>query len=1158
MRLNPRFNIAAVCFVLPAVACPAAEQGYCSQPALHDTRIVFVCEGDLWHTTIPAADSAAAGTANVAYRLTTSEGEESRPAISPDGKWLAFSGQYDGNVDVFVMPIDGGAPARLTFHPDPDTVLGWTPDGRSVLFRSTAMNPLGRPELYRVSTHTAGGAPSGGGMPIRYDFGECSLASLSSTGQRIAFNRWSNEHWTWKRYRGGTAPEIWVGDFGTNSFTQLTSDAANDLFPMWVLGRVFFISDRTGTANLFSDQPEGGDLKQHTQFASVAGNPTAIDGYDIRWPSADANRHGSKIIFTQGAQLALFDAVDGSVRRLDVQLASDRPAARQRFADPMETATEYELSPDGKTLLVGSRGEILSVPLEPGQAPLQLSRSSDAREWGASYLDDDTIVLISDAGNEQQIATVPADGSAPAGLTTEDREAWLFPPQASPDGQWIAFADKTQRLHIMNMQTLQRRQIDQSEAWEIRDYRFSPDSKWLAYVKPMPNAFGTIMLYAVETGRTFQVSSSLTNDSEPRWDPAGKYLYFLSQRHLDPMMGDLDFEHIYLSTTRIYALPLSAATPPPNLAIAKSVGFDLEEWGEDKSPKDEKDKDKKGDDDKDDAKKDDDGEEKDEKPPGAPEPMIVDTEGMMDRHYALPIEAGEYRGLEALWGSICYLEQPRRGLLYDDFGKSGIGEGQATLHRYDLTKETKPKGKGKDEEEDGPDKTLAEDISGYTINAHHNVIAYPKEDGFNIIKPGENGGGEKPRHIDVSDIQLRINAPAEWKQIFNEAWRLQRDFYWAPNYQGVDWPAMKVKYEALLPRIGTRAELNDLIGQMIGELGTSHTYIWGGQPFRQPKAVSVGMLGADIEFDGRAFRIKRIIPGQSWDEKLISPLSEPYLKVKENSVLLAINGIALTPQMNVYDLLQDQADKEVRLAIADDEAGANKRTIQVKTLKSEKDLRYFAWVEANRKYVEEKSEGKLGYLHIPDMGGDGLVAFSRLFYPQFTKQGLVVDIRDNGGGFVSQMIIERLNRKVWAFMQPRHGIAERYPVKALYGYMAVLIDQHAGSDGDIFPASFRLNDMGPLIGTRTWGGVVGIRADKPFVDFGLSTQPEFAFWSPKDGWSIENRGVPPDIEVVITPNDRIAGRDPQLERGIEWLLEKLKNEPKPLPTMPPWPTSNVR
>ena len=1121
--------ILAALSAFAALASPAgaAEIGYYSQPALHGDRIVFVSEGDLWTATIPQADS---GQPIIAYRLTASDGSESHPRISPDGRWIAFAGQYDGNTDVYLMPSDGGEPRRLTFHGGEDIPLEWMPDGRSVLFRSGRVHPFGRPELWRISVL--------GGMPQRYAFGECSMISLSAAGRRFAFTRWSNEHWTWKRYRGGTAPEIWVGDFAADSFAPLTDEKASDLFPMWLLGRVFFLSDRTNTFNIFSDEPEGGDLKQHTFFASDPADPTAIEGYDIRWPGGEAGLRGGRIIFCQGGALALFDARDDTVRRLDVRLASDRIAARQRFAELGETLSEIALAPDGKTVLIGTRGELLAVDVK-SEVPRQLTRTSGAREWGATWLDEDRIALITDAGGEQQIAIMPADGSEMPSLVTDDREAWLFPPVTSPDGKHIAFADKTMRLHVLDLQTLQHRQVDQAEAGEITDYRFSPDSRWLAYARPMPNGLASISLYSLRAQTTFAVSDGMYLDREPRWDPAGKYLYFLSERQFNPILGRFDLDHVYVNSTQIYALPLTADTPPPLLEAARAVDFDLEAWakpagGEDKSP---------------DADEEQEAEEAiaaGDEPPAEedqpareqePAPLRIDTDGLAERHYLLPIEPGNYSDLEALRGSITYLATPAEGMLNESWPDGAMGPGKGAIHQYNFVQEE--------------DKVLAERIKTYALSRDRSTIAYPAKGGV-TVKPIAPPGEEKT--IGFDNIQVRVDARGEWEQMFQEAWRLQRDFYWAPNMVGLDWPAMREKYAALLPRLGTRGELNDLIGQLIGELGTSHTYVWGGQQHEHEEGepVSVGMLGADITFDG-AFRISRILPAGSWSKSLASPLADAFRSVKEGSVLLAVNGQPLTPGMNVYELLQDQAGKTITLTVADDVAGANRRTIEIEARRREGDLRYLAWVEANRRYVEEVSGGVIGYIHIPDMGGRGLSMFSRQFFPQYNKRALVIDVRYNGGGFVSQMIIERLARKVVAFQEPRHGVTERYPYRAPHAHQAALINQFAGSDGDIFPAVFRVAGLGPLIGTRTWGGVIGIRADKPFKDMGITSQPEFAWWWWGPGWTIENEGVTPDIEVDITPADRAAARDPQLDRAVDYLLNKLKEDPRELPKAPPYP-----
>jgi tricorn protease len=1095
----------AIPVVLATRSVFGSEKGYYLQPAIHDDQVVFVSEGDLWSANLanPREDGSI-----VAWRLTSSDGFESHPHISPDGTSIAFSAEYDGNVDVYVMPIDGGVPQRLTYHPAPDTCLAWMPDGSEILFRSSRKEPNERDELWRV--------PARGGMPDPFAFGECSMISVTPTGGRFAFTPWSNEDWDWKGYRGGTAPDIWLGDFNSGHFSQLTDDSANDMFPMWVRGRVYFLSDRAGAPNIFSMAASGDDLQQHTFFAPDPENPTTVEGYDLRWPSADTQRRGDHIVFSQGGDLALLDVEKNEVRRLDLRTASDRVAVRQRFADVEDAVTEFELSPDGSLLLVGARGELISVPIEGG-TPKQLTRTSFAREWGGAFLDDEYVVLISDAAGEQQLAVGPIDGSEPPSLITEDRQAWLFPPVASPDGEHLAFADKTMRLHLIEMRTLVQRQIDQSQGTEITDYRFSPDGQWLAYTKPLPNKLGAIYLYSVRTGRTFPVSDGMHDDSEPRWDPAGEYLYFLSKRHLDAQMGDLDFEHVYLDTTRVYAVPLAHDMPPPLTQLALAADFDLEDWAEPFYD----------DDDYDDYDDDEEDDQDDE-----PEMMRVDTEGLAKRHYVLPIPPGNYSDLEAVPGALFYLAHPNAGLLDDDFGEAGPSESESQLRRYLFLDEQV--------------EVVAEHVHEYRVNLDCTVAAVAHEDGLAVF----DLESDESFDLDLEELQLPVDVRAEWGHILQEAWRLQRDFYWSPDMGGVDWPAMLVKYEALLPRVGTRQELNDLIGEMIGELGTSHTYVWGGDAHDQAETVDVGMLGADVRFDGRGFVIRRILPGRPWDEELHSPLGAPHLDVKEGNYILAVNDIPLTPGSNLYAMLQDQAYKTVKLTVADDAFGANRRDVKIVTVPSEWALYYDAWIENNRRHVDEVSEGALGYLHIPDMDGEGLAAFSRGFYPQAEKQGLIIDVRNNDGGFVSQMVIDRLAQRPWAYDQPRHGSPERYPYRSPLGHMAVLIDQHAGSDGDIFPSSFRTLGLGPLIGTRTWGGVIGIRADKPFVDLGFSTQPEYAWWD-DSGWSLENEGVEPDIEVQITPQDRASGLDPQLAKAIEVLMEQIAAEPPAAPAPPP-------
>jgi tricorn protease len=1100
MRTVTRTVFAGCALLCLVRASGGAVEGYISQPALYGDRVVFASENDLWTATLPA-DPAQPITA---WRLTSSDGTEGWPVISPDGQTVAFAAEYDGNVDVYTMPIDGGPPTRLTFHPAEDTPLAWRPDGRTVLFASDRHDALGRSELFAVATS--------GGMPTRYAFGPCEQLAMSSTGSRFVFVRRNNARWVWRGYRGGTAPEIWQGDLNTGQFMRMTDHPANDLYPMWLQGRIFFLSDRDGDFNIHSMAPDGSDAQQHTTFAPDSNSPTAIEGYRVRWPSADAQRRGDRIVFCQGGQLALLDISSNTVMRPTVRLASDRVASRTRMEDPTATAVEYALLPDGDTLLVGSRGEVFAIDVKTGRAR-QLTRSSNAREHGVSPLNNEQIVMITDASGQEQIAAMPIDGSNQPGLLTEDRDVWLFRPVAAPGGQWVAFGDATQRLHLMNMQTLAVQPIARAEGGEIIDYRFSPDGHWLAYVMMGANDYAQIHLYSVRTDRSFAIDEGMYSNFEPRWDPSGRYLYFLSNRTFDPMQGTFDLEHIYLDTTGVYALVLDNDTPPPLKDLAEAAAFDLQAWAQGRGGDDAADADENAD----------------------ASQMALDTEDLAQRIYQLPIEPGNYQHLEAVRGGVIFLQRPNRGMLDDPWGEFGPHDGMNVLWHHDLV--------------EGAARTLAEGVDDYTINAGKRIVVYPTSEGIRKLALDEPGG--EPQPIDVTEVPMRVGVADEWLQIFDEAWRMQRDFYWDPNMTGVDWPAMRAKYRALVPLAGTRGELNDIIHDMIEELGNSHAYVWGGDTFDEAAGVSVGLLGADIAFDGQSFVFQRIIAGQSWNAASRSPLAASYLDIHDGDRLLSIDAQPLGPRDNVYNLLQGRAGDKVTLTVADADGG-NRREVTIATMPGEQALRYQDWVEANRRFVAEKTDGRVGYIHIPDMGGEGLSMFSRMFYPQMRKRALIVDVRNNGGGFVSQMILRRLAATPLTYDQPRYGSTDTYPQRAVRGHMAVLIDQDAGSDGDIFPDGFRRLGLGPLIGMRTWGGVVGIRGDKPMADFGLSTQPEFAMWD-ETGWPIEGVGVEPDIEVDITPGDVMAGVDPQLEKAIEYLLRQLEEDPREMPEPPPYP-----
>lgn len=1087
--------------------------------------------GDLWSAQVPQGDSD--GTLQ-AWRLTSGAGSERWPIISPDGALVAFVAEYDGNPEVYVMPVTGGAPRRLTFHPGRDIPLGWTPDGREVLFRSQREHPLGRWELFRV--------PVDGGAAVREPLGECSLASIDPATGRIAFTRWSNEGWNWRGYRGGTAPDIWIAAPDRRSFTRLTTTESNELFPVWSNGRVAFLSDEQGQATIVSDRPEGGDRRVLLP----------VDGadFDVRRLSADAEPGSSRLIFARGCRVGVLETATGAVRTFDLALMGDRLDERLRLVDPMAALTAISLAPDGSLAALESRGEILLVPTgdpKPGevQRVRQIPVRSDTRDSGVAWVKTDGVLFVSDRDGVPRLVlrTWKADGPDQERVISTGLTEWIFPPRVTADASRAAYGDKSLRLHLVDLASGADRVVATAESGEITDYRFSPDGRLLAWVEPHRTGYSRIRILSIDSGDIATIGDGMTMDLEPRWDPAGKYLYFLSRRHIDPLLDAFEFNFVNLNPVVVCALPLDSKTPPPLRAVAAAAGFDLEAWAS--ADSDDEDGGEPSDDGKQGAKASGPAPASSSKSaPGANrtiEPIVLDPVDMARRVVILDIEPGELDGLEAIPGGMLYLRRAPPTLNAEIWPPPPLGVPGATLHRVTLI--------------DGKDEPLVEaEVSAYAVSADGSTAI--AAEGSKLLlgrlnePPSEPGKEFVP--LDLHGARLAIDVRAEWAQIFDDAWRLQRDFFWRDDFGGVDWQAVRARYAALVPRIGSRTELNELIGQMMGELGTSHLYIGGGDDFEKAKPVSVGMLGIDVERRGDSLVITRVLPDFSAAGGEASPLAAPHLGVKAGMVLQAINGRALDPARDPREQLVGLGGQKVLVTIAAEESSSAPRSFEITTIEDEQPLRYRDWVESNRRSVSERSGGRLGYLHLPDMDADGLTAFVRQFYPQLDRAGLVIDVRDNGGGFVSQMVIERLARRIYAWTLPRHGTPETYPQRVMDGPMAVIIDQNAGSDGDIFPESFRLRSLGPLVGTRTWGGVIGIRQDKPFVDGGSSSQPEYAWWEPLRGFSLENTGVSPDVVVEITPEDRQAGRDPQLDRTVDLLLEALRDRPAtPRPPRPP-------
>ncbi len=1080
-----------------AVAAPAqAKPGYLRYPDICGDRIVFTAEGDLWTATLGGRD---------VRRLTSHPGEELHARFSPDGRWIAFAGDYDGNRDLFVMPAEGGEPRRLTWHPAPDDPLGWTPDGEQIIFRSTRVNPHGIWEIFTIN--------AAGGDPQQLPIGRAvSLAIDAQTGQ-WAFNR-TEGGGTWKRYRGGTAADIWVGSPERADFRKVTEFPGADVYPMWFKGRIYFLSDQGGTMNIWSMLPDGSDRLRHT----------ALGPWDAGSPSIDSS---GRIVFTLAGDIHLFDPANGSERAIVIDLPSERTLTRTRYPDPARYITSYALAPQGDRLAVVARGEIFSVPVDEG-ITLPITRGSGSREDRVAFdPKGKRVVYVTDASGEEAIVTADAWGRGETRtVTPSDEGGWHFPPAFSSDGKWIAYGDQTHTLYVISADGGQPRRVDHSDQAEIREYAWSPDGRWLAYVKRNSIDFGSVFIYDTQEGSLHQVSGWTTDDRTPAWDPEGRFLYFLSDRTMNPMLDVVDFETIVIEPTRLYLLLLRPDVENPFLAREgappKAGEEDQEAAGDD---------DKQGDADK-----------KDKSESAAPKPVEIAFEGLADRIVELPVEAGRYYGLAATKGKLFYLSWPAEGLAPGWDPGDDEPQPKGTLMAFDLKdKEAKPFLKG---------------VSGFDLALDGEKIAVMKGPGeLYVLDAGSAPGDDlSDAQVALDNLVIELDPREEWRQIFFEGWRNMRDFYWDPGMGGIDWVAIRDQYATLLPRLATRGDLVDLMAETIGELSTSHTYVWGGDRGVSVPRRATGLLGARLVREGTAFRVAEIYHGDPAD-RVRSPLQEPGVDIKPDDYILAVNHTPLAANEPFEASLENLADKEVLLTVNRSLALDGAREVVVTPMGADEEsrLRYVDWVRRNREYVAEKTDGKIGYLHLPDMMGNGLIAFDTWFYPQLDKEGMVVDARYNQGGFVSPLIFSRFARHLLWWDRARGGSIWTYPNRVLNGPFVVLTNEHAGSDGDIFPMAIQVARLAPVIGKRSWGGVVGIRGGRPLVDGGVLTQPEFAWWHPQQGWSLENRGVLPDIEVEELPQEAARGIDAQLDRGITEVLRLREEHPPLKPQFAPVP-----
>ncbi len=1075
-------------------------------PDIHGNQLVFSYAGDLWLTTTDGG---------VARRITTSPGLELFPHFSPDGKWIAFTAQYDGNFNVYVIPAGGGQPRQLTFVPDigpmpermgpNNEVISWTPDSKRIVFlsrRNSINHWFGH--LWTVSVD--------GGLPERLPIDRGGLLAFNADGSEMIYNRIFRNFRTWKRYTGGMAQKLSLWNFKTHAYEQLTKDEWTDTFPMWNGNTVYFVSDRGADhrLNLYSLDLKSRAITQLTHYTD----------YDVEWPSLN----GDQIVYQYGGWLYIYDTKTQKSRKLEVQIDGDLDQARKHWDSTADLIDSADISPDGKRAAFTARGDIYTVPAEHG-ATRNLTETPGIREQSVAWSPDGRwVAYLSDKSGEQAIYIRPQNGMGPEQEITTGGPEFLMQPVWSPDSTKIAWADSSLHLYYVDIKDKKPVLVDTAKYGEITNYSWSPDSRWIAYDKTEENSYQVIELYSTESKKITEATTDFYPSFNPVFDPAGKYLYFISNRTFNEVLGVYDDDFANPQATRIYAVTLRADEPSPFAPQSDEVDVkkddsDTAKDGKKSSDTADKEKDK---DKKDDAKK--------------KEPFRIDLDGIQNRIVALPTPPGNYQGLSAAEGDVYYSSLPT-------YGYSGPLPGLTPeIHVFDMEKRK--------------DHVLVTGAANYALSSNGKKLLYGGPGNkWGIVDAAPPSSG--PKHVgddalNLSGLRAEIDPHAEWKQIFNEAWRQERTFFFEKSMNGVDWNAERAKYAQLLPYVADRYDLTYIIGEMFGDLSNSHMYVGGGDsPDLHP--VNVGMLGVDFELDAASgrYKIAHILPGDNWDHSLRSPLTQPGVDVHAGDYLLAVNGRQLKAPANPYEQFVNTANENVTLTINSKPTMDGSRDVTVQPLPNEFNLRELSWIETNREKVDKLSDGKIGYVYLPDMGASGLNEFVRQYFPQIRKQGIIFDVRYNGGGNVDQIILERLRRILVGMTSARNWAPSTTPANVFNGYMACLTNHYAASDGDIFTYYFKFYKLGPVIGTRTWGGVRGIRGMYPLMDGGSISRSEFSLYGLNSQWIIENHGVEPDIVLENTPDKLAAGHDPQLEKAVDYLMQQIKAHPKVLPPRPP-------
>jgi tricorn protease len=1066
------------------------------QPAVSKDRIAFVFAGDIW--TVPRAGGEAT-------RLTSDVGRETSPRFSPDGTQLAFTGEYDGNVDVFVMPVKGGAPRRLTSHPAGDVVMGWTPDGKRVLFVSNRESANRDPHLYTV--------PVEGGFPERLPLPRATAGSLSPDGRHLAYMPYDHFQKSWKRYRGGSTPRIWIADLSDSSVVEIPRQNSNDSYPMWAGGKVWFLSDREGSVTLFSYDSQSKRVTR--EFENK--------GFDIK----SASEGPDAIVLEQFGAIHLFDLKTGSAKQIAVNISADMPHTRARFKTLSgKDISKASISPSGARIVIEARGEILSAPAEKGDVR-NLSSTTGVMERDPAWSPDGRhIAYLSDEGGEYQLHIVPARGGEARKIALGEAPSFYYEPVWSPDSKKIAYHDKRLNLWVLEVESGESKKID-TDIFEHpeRGYNpaWSPDSKHIAYTRQMPNHFRAVFIYSVDDERSQAVTDGMSDCRYPVFDRSGKYLYFTASTDLGLAAGWLNMSALYRPVTRsVYAVVLDKELPSP---VAPEED---DEKTEDKKS-DEKSEDKK--------EKKENGSEDEKKPGEEPEsktekktPKVkIDFEEIGQRIVSLPVPARNYVGLETGKEGILYLSEAVPVPTYKP------DDSKLTIQRFDLAKRKVDK--------------MLEGVTQFMVSANGEKALYRKGDDWQIASAGEKPEG---KNVKLDGMAVYIDPRAEWKQMYREAWRIQRDFMYDPNFHGLNLANAEQKYLPYLDGVASRSDLTYLLEECLGELTLGHVYVRGGEA-PETKRVKGGLLGADYTLENGRYRFARIYNGENWNPDLRAPLTQPGVNVKPGDYLIAVRGREIRDTDEIYSFFEETAGKTISIKVSANPDGADAREVSVVPVENEFALRRFAWIEGNRRKVDELSNGRLAYVYLPNTSVEGYSFFSRYYFAQIDKQGAILDERYNGGGSLADYIIDHLRRPHMSRLMTRQGQDYSEPLGTIIGPKVMIINEYAGSGGDAMPWYFRKAGVGKLVGTRTWGGLVGIYDYPPLMDGGMVTAPRIAIYGLEGEWEVENIGIAPDIEVPLDPKAWREGRDSQLEKAVEIALRELEANPPPEYKRPAFP-----